>query len=55
MDGEENMSAHVFLVFLGHSNILNGYVQSAKMKRAQNSDSQTHVKKVNRTPGTNLS
>ena len=36
-------------------NILNGYVLSVQMERAQNSDSETHVKKQNWTSRTDLS
>ena len=36
-------------------NILNGYVQSVEMEWALNSDSETPVKKHNRTSGTDLS
>ena len=36
-------------------NILNGYVLRALLERAQNSDSEAHVKKYNRTTGTDLS
>ena len=35
--------------------ILNGYIQSVQMERAQNSNSETHVKKYNWTSGTNIS
>ena len=36
-------------------NILNGYVLRALLERAQNSDSETHVKKQNWSSGTDLS
>ena len=51
--GENDVRACVFGVFRA-LNILNGYVLSVKMERAQNSDSETHVKKQNRTSGTDL-
>ena len=35
--------------------ILNRHLKCAQMERAQNSDSETHVKKYNRTSGTDLS
>ena len=44
----------VFCVFRAF-NILNGYVQSVQMEWARNSDSETPVKKYNRTSGTDLS
>ena len=46
--------ACVFGVFKA-LNILNGYVLRALLERAQNSDSETHVKRYNRNSGTDLS
>ena len=44
----------IFCVF-GALNILNEYVKSVQIEQARNSDSETHVKKYNRTSGTDLS
>ena len=53
--GEKNdIQACVFSVFRA-PNILNGYLQSVEMEWAQNSDSETPVKRHNRTSGTDLS
>ena len=48
---ENCVRAFVFRAF----DILNRYNQSVYMEQAQNPDSQTHVKKYNRTSRTNLS
>ena len=52
--GENDAHTCVIGVFRA-LNILNGYVQSVLMERARNFDSETHMKKYNRTSGTDLS
>ena len=52
--GKYDVWACVFSVFRAFS-ILNGYVKSVQMEQARNPDSETLVKKYNRTSGTDLS